>query len=70
VAEKSEVYLLRIQDERDGKISDYKISLREIGSEQSQTFGSLEALLYYLRYKKKQPPHEGRKTKKVNKGAK
>jgi hypothetical protein len=65
MTEKSEVYLLRIQAERD-----YKISLREIGSEQSQTFGSLEALLYYLRYKKEQPPSEGRKPKRVKKGVK
>jgi hypothetical protein len=60
MAEKSEVYLLRIQDERDGKIS-----LREIGSEQSQTFESLEDLLYYLRYKKKQTPSEGGSAKQV-----
>jgi hypothetical protein len=45
---KREVYLLRLQDE-DGD----KILLREVGGEQSHTFESLEALLYYLRYKKK-----------------
>jgi hypothetical protein len=63
MAEKSEVYLLRIEGERGGKIS-----LREVGSEQSQTFESLEALLDYLRYKKKRMPSEGRKIKEIEKG--
>jgi hypothetical protein len=47
---KREVYLLRIQYENGGEIS-----LREIGGEQSRTFKSLEALLYYLEHKDEVP---------------
>jgi thymidylate kinase len=41
--DKPEVYLLRIQHE-----SNLKISLREVGKEESHAFESLEALCLYL----------------------
>jgi hypothetical protein len=50
---KREVYLLRIQHE-----NGFKISLREVGREQSCTFESLEALLRYLSHKEQATPSE------------
>jgi hypothetical protein len=50
---KREVYLLRIQYEKG-----FKISLREVGGEQSHSFESLEALLHYLKREKQKVPSE------------